>query len=743
MERKLAMFEFTVPTSTDPVAITIEPGSSLVFLGANGAGKTRLGVKIENDVGSKAEVHRIGAHRSLVLNTAVQPPSYEIAERRLLYGHEQAEQRSRVGNRWHNQPATALLSDFDHLVAALYADENRISVCHRQAHLADPEARPPNTKLDHLREIWHTLLPHRQLVILDSDIRVKAVGPQGEQYNASELSDGERVIFYLIGQVLLTRPNSLVIVDEPELHVNRAILAKLWDAIEAARKDCSFIYLTHDIEFTVARRSATKFTLYSYTKPSAGERWELEPVPTDSGIPEDVITRIAGSRLPVLFIEGDGGSLDAALYRLVYPEFTIVPIGDCESVIHSVVSFKKHSPFHRLGCAGIIDADGRHESQTAALTEMNVNVLPVSEVENALLLPKPFIELAKLLKFDDAGAKEKLEELTAFVFGRAKAEVDCIVIDSTRRRIDFTAKAVGLKAKSIFDLSKEFEAEISKVDPTTIYKELRRDFDAAIDAGDYAKLLWLYDNKGLLAQASRILGLKGRKELEEFIGRALASKEGALFLRALRAELPAVQIRRTIGILAYGSLMSDPGAEIENATAKVLTTGIETPFAVEFARTSRTRKGAPTLVPVETGGSSVSGRILILHDHISEMEAQDMLWRRETGRSGSYCAPASPDVNDVIVETLEQFHGLGLVYYTRIGANIDELSAEKLADLAIASAEAARRGELDKGKDGISYLIAAKQNGIVTPLTNDFEKQVINKTGSESLVDAVAKILDL
>jgi hypothetical protein len=42
---------------------------------------------------------------------------------------------------------------------------------------------------------------------------------------------------------------------------------------------------------------------------------------------------------------------------------------------------------------------------------MNVKVLAVSEVENALLLPRPFVELAKLLKFDAAGAGKKLEEL--------------------------------------------------------------------------------------------------------------------------------------------------------------------------------------------------------------------------------------------------------------------------------------------------------------------------------------------
>jgi AAA domain, putative AbiEii toxin, Type IV TA system len=125
------------------------------------------------------------------------------------------------------------------VLAALYADENRTSVLHRQAHLSDPNAKPPPTKLDKLKNIWQSLLPHRQLLVLDGNIQVKPAGAAEDQYDASELSDGERVIFYLIGQTLLTRPNSLLIVDEPELQVNRSILGKLWDAIESARKEAA------------------------------------------------------------------------------------------------------------------------------------------------------------------------------------------------------------------------------------------------------------------------------------------------------------------------------------------------------------------------------------------------------------------------------------------------------------------------------------------------------------------------
>ena len=60
----------------------------------------------------------------------------------------------------------------------------------------------------------------------------------------------------------------------------------------------------------------------------------------------------------------------------------------------------------------------------------------------------------------------------------------------------------------------------------------------------------------------------------------------------------------SVGILAYGSLIEDRGPEIAAAKARI-EPGVRTPFKVEFARTSSTRGGAPTLVPVSIGGEHV------------------------------------------------------------------------------------------------------------------------------------------
>jgi hypothetical protein len=190
-----------------------------------------------------------------------------------------------------------------------------------------------------------------------------------------------------------------------------------------------------------------------------------------------------------------------------------------------------------------------------------------------------------------------------------------------------------------------------------------------------------------------------------------------------------------LGILAYGSLIGDPGPELAGVIVRVIKEGVTTPFKVEFARASASRAGAPTLVPVTTGGAHIPAQILVLRDDVDESTARNMLWRRESGRTGVVPVNPSPvGPNRVMVERLQDFHGVSVVLYTRIGANIDQLTARKLVQLAIASA---RSANLQEGRDGISYLAAALRNGVRTPLTAEFEQEIKRQTGATSLPEAL------
>jgi hypothetical protein len=190
-----------------------------------------------------------------------------------------------------------------------------------------------------------------------------------------------------------------------------------------------------------------------------------------------------------------------------------------------------------------------------------------------------------------------------------------------------------------------------------------------------------------------------------------------------------------IGILAYGSLITDPGPELAVAT-RLRIENVPTPFNVEFARSSRGRDGAPTVIPVENGGSSVKAVLLVMRDCVLPDDARNILWRRETNQIGSnkrYTPPESPTLNTVLVAEYFALCNVELVLTTKIGSNISPLTAQELAELAVDSARAKAGSER---RDGISYLMDAKKAGIITPLMESYEREVLRLTGGNSLEDA-------
>jgi cation transport regulator ChaC len=192
----------------------------------------------------------------------------------------------------------------------------------------------------------------------------------------------------------------------------------------------------------------------------------------------------------------------------------------------------------------------------------------------------------------------------------------------------------------------------------------------------------------------------------------------------------------SIGILAYGSLIEDPGVELD-LLINGRVNGIETPFNVEFARASSSRDGAPTVVPVINCGAPVKAVILVLGEDIPVERAKDLLWRRETRNEQTekyYSNPVNPGKNQVSVGELAGLGGIDLVLYTMVGVKIYSLTPEELARRAIRSAKE-KAGET--GKDGISYLISKKRQCIITPLMEQYEQEILRFTGAATLEEAL------
>lgn len=535
------VFQFDVPTQGNPVSISLQPGTSATFVGANGSGKTRLALLIEQRAGES--VHRISAHRALGLNPSVPKISESLALKGLRFGHagEDVNINHRQHHRWAGgKEAVALLNDFDFLVQALFAEQSRTALKTHVNARAGIDQHPEPTKFETLKAVWERLLPHRELVISGDNIEVRAPGAEA-LYSASEMSDGERSIFYLVAQVLMAAPDSLLVIDEPELHVHRSIINRLWDELENARPDCSLVFITHDLEFA-ASRVGQKYVIRSYTPD--GPQWVLEPVPEETGFTEELTTLLLGSRRPILFVEGDLSSLDKSVYRSAYAQWTVIPCGSCSEVIRSVVSMRGNALLTRIHCAGIVDADGHDASEIEYFRQQNIFVLPVSEVENLFLLP----EIARAIALTEHVPDDELEAHIAGLnerllqFADRDDHISPVVVRYTLRRIDRALKKIDLsRTETVEDVEAAYAEQTNGLDIPAIAAQRRHAIDTAIQERDVPALLAVFDNKGLLAEAARYLKRTPKDAFEAWIVRALLNDNEPTLVAALRRVLPQIQ----------------------------------------------------------------------------------------------------------------------------------------------------------------------------------------------------------
>lgn len=187
-----------------------------------------------------------------------------------------------------------------------------------------------------------------------------------------------------------------------------------------------------------------------------------------------------------------------------------------------------------------------------------------------------------------------------------------------------------------------------------------------------------------------------------------------------------------VGILAFGSLINDPGDELKSRIVSSIKT--QTPFPVEYGRYSEgTRGGGPTLVPHEMG-SQVAAEILVLDDTVTVDEATNMLWRRETRKTGGEIYSEGRSPNSVLVRQFSKDLGVSTVLYTNFNeaGKIPNPTARELAEHAIHSVGIAR-----EGMDGITYLINAIKCGIETPLTSAYKAEMLRQTNTNSLEEAL------
>lgn len=507
-------YKYPLPRGDDKDEKTTQK-NSVIIIGGNGAGKSHLGAWIEEVLGKKC--HRIGGQRNLSFeNRELVIRPLDLAQNKLEFNEVNVESNPQyyIENKlqkWRNNKTTTLLNDFGDALSAflsLESFENQ-SMVENARQLEDLECgvmvKNHLSLKDKLQIIWNKIFPQRSIFV--EKFQFFAQKSDGEKYSATEMSDGERGVLYLIAQVLSVREGKTIIIDEPEIHLHPSIMNRLWLALEEYRKDCLFIYITHDIEFASLHGESDKIWVKSFDIENGVKTWDYEELEYQDNFPEDLLLEILGGRKNVLFVEGEKQSFDTQLYQKLYPEFFVIPCGGCEKVIEWTKSLNAIKVFNNAYKAyGIIDRDFRTEHELECLKQNNIFALNVAEVENLFLLEDVVSFFIKKDMYNE-DHDELLTKVKNFIVDtKFKNQKHRQIQKAINSELQYELKKFSLdeKMNDVDDIKESVTFYVNGIDYKKIIQEITKKFET----NDYCEILSVFNKKDLILDIDEMFGFQ-------------------------------------------------------------------------------------------------------------------------------------------------------------------------------------------------------------------------------------------
>lgn len=521
-EKSIEMKNLMLPPLTEGRPTPQLPNArQLTIVGAPGAGKTRF----------MEEMIRLSGDRAFCLSAISAP--YPEMEDDLRPGSIDSQFRKAVADKPYMR--TDAVSQLDKLVYMLFADEfdHLLSLKEKASSKKREKVKLPSTRLDRLATLWETVFPGNRIVRSGATLLFSTQSGD-DLIGVRQLSQSEQTVLYYAAAVLYAMPDSIIFIDSPSLFLHPTILNSVWNAIEELRPDCRFVYNSVDVGFVSTRTRNVSVWVKSYDA-SLGT-WDYEMI-RPGEMHEEIFVDLIGSRRPVLFIEGDSAhSIDARLYPLVFPEWTVRPLGSCNRVIETTRTFREQRNLHHLESHGIVDRDRRTKSEVEYLRKKDILVAGVAEVENLFLLEGVVKAMARRRAKNPQTVFSRVKKCIIAEFSRMHHEQ---ALQHVRHRVKRAVEyKVDMKFKCITAMEVHLKNLFKELDPRGQYGKLLAEFKGMIKHGDYDSILKVFNHKPMLAECgiAKELGYKNR---DEYIAGVVAtlkenSPEGKEIRRAIQ-----------------------------------------------------------------------------------------------------------------------------------------------------------------------------------------------------------------
>jgi ABC-type cobalamin/Fe3+-siderophores transport system ATPase subunit len=372
-------FQITIPRAAgESLQFEVSAGETVFVLGANGTGKSSLMQTLD-----KAHWHNarwVSAHRQNWFDSDsinLSPQAKRDSESYIRNFDLQDDAR------WKDQYASQRTNvAIYELIEAENVDARAIA---KAARADDSQLVKKLVEEDTPLEIINELLRASNLPIelsLYENEQVMASKAGSAPYSIARLSDGERNALLIAANVLTAKPDTLILVDEPERHLHRSIISPLLTQLFRKRKDCAFVVSTHDVLLPLDNPSARTLLIRSCVYNGNNVvGWDADLVPANSDIDDGLKADILGARKKILFVEGTTQSLDQPLYSLVFREVSVIGKSSSRDVEYTVYAIRGAENLHWLRVFGIIDSDGRPQQEISELKHDGIYAVPAYSVE--------------------------------------------------------------------------------------------------------------------------------------------------------------------------------------------------------------------------------------------------------------------------------------------------------------------------------------------------------------------------
>ncbi len=344
-------------------------------------------------------------------------------------------------------------------------------------------------------------------------------------YSPLLLSDGEKQVLSILADIsILADPNSLILVDEPELNLNPSLASRVWETIENDLPQSIFIYTTHDVGFSM-RSNVEKVFVLSNENENISEIKNINQIsPNDLRLLLGSIPAILSTNA-ALITEGKPNSFDSIFYRWVLGTAAIetVPMGggsDVVAVSNRTGVWDAIAP--TVSIKGVIDRDFKSDETLSNFCSPTTVILDFHEAESYLCIPA----IVKTVS-ESIGLIEKpptIEEIESTI--RQEFEHNLLKISAQRVFDKTTIKlSVSIQKKVLNEISTEQELEEKLLEESRNQTEFAeehlsedkiKEFLAselsickkALSENDINKMLKLTPGKSLIAKISSITGAR-------------------------------------------------------------------------------------------------------------------------------------------------------------------------------------------------------------------------------------------